>query len=230
MYKNKRIVAIIPAKGSSSGIPKKNIALLAGKPLVTYSIEQALASKVIDRTIVSTEDREIAEVSKNCGALVIDRPKKLASCSSRIKPVLEHALDVLREGKEVFDLVVLLQPTSPLRKTSTIESAVELFFDNYNRFDSLVPVQRFKQKLGSIEKGEFKPEYELDCPRQKMKEGFAECGTVFIFKPDKIKSSNMFGKRIFPFIIENFVEAIDVDGYADLRLAEMFLKGRKSGQ
>ena len=130
MYKNKKIISIIPARGGSKRLPRKNILLLAGKPLIAYSIEQSFKSKYIDRTIVSTEDKEIAETSKKYRAEIIKRPKELATDEATTLVVLQHVLSVLREQNYNPDVVVLLQPTSPLRKTSQIDESIRKLIDN----------------------------------------------------------------------------------------------------
>ena len=125
--KNKKILAIIPARGGSKGIPRKNIKLLAGKPLIAYTIEAALKSKYLDRVIVSTEDREIAETSRHYGAEVIKRPKILAKDKAKTIDVIFHLLNVLKEKNYIPEIIVLLQPTSPLRIVKDIDKAIELF-------------------------------------------------------------------------------------------------------
>ena len=127
MIKNKKIIAIIPARGGSKGVPRKNIKLLNGKPLISYSIRAALKSKFIDRVIVSTDDKEIAEIAKRYKAEVpYLRPAELAQDTSPTLPVLQHAVKYLEE-KENYktDLIVLLQPTTPLILASDIDSAIK---------------------------------------------------------------------------------------------------------
>lgn len=124
---NKRILGLIPARGGSKGIPKKNLKLIAGKPLIEWTIESALKSKYISSVVVSTEDLEIAEVAKCSGAQIpFLRPAELATDHSPgIDPVL-HALDYLPE----FDYVILLQPTSPLRTQLEIDDCIEFAIQN----------------------------------------------------------------------------------------------------
>jgi len=120
-----RIVGIIPARGGSKGIPRKNIKLLAGKPLVAYSIEAAIKSKYIDRVIVSTEDKEIAEVSMSFGAEIIERPFELAQDEVKTAPVIAQVINELKKIGYIPDIIVLLQPTSPLRDEKIIDAALE---------------------------------------------------------------------------------------------------------
>ncbi len=129
-----KIISIIPARGGSRGIPKKNITLLAGKPLVVYSIEQSLQCKYIDRTIVSTGDEEIAEISRRYGAEVpFLRPKELATDEMPDLPVFRHALDWLEKNEHYIpEIIVHLRPTSPLRKVKHLEEAIEKLSSDSN--------------------------------------------------------------------------------------------------
>jgi len=144
----KNIIAIIPARGGSKGIFKKNIKLLAGKPLIAYSIEQAKRSKSVNKVIVSTDDDEISEIARRYGADVLIRPKELAHDDTPMIPVIKQVVNEI-EKKEKVDYVILLQPTSPLRLPEHIDKAVEML---NNGFDSVTSVTNFNFKLGSIVK------------------------------------------------------------------------------
>ena len=126
MYKSKKILAIIPARGGSKRLPHKNVLDLAGKPLVAWSIESALSSKYIDRVILSSDDEEIIKVAKEWGCdIPFTRPKELAQDNSRSIDLVTHALNTLEEE---YDDVILLQPTSPLRTSEDIDNAIEQFY------------------------------------------------------------------------------------------------------
>ena len=124
------VLAIIPVRAGSKGIPNKNIKPLAGKPLVFYSIEAALNSKYVTRTVVSTESFEIKKIAQSFGAEVIDRPKELAQDETKTAPVMLQVLEELEKQNYVPDIVVLLQATCPLRDSKELDEAFELFFDN----------------------------------------------------------------------------------------------------
>ncbi len=126
------ILAIIPARGGSKGIKRKNVKLINGKPLVAYSIEAGLQSKYVTRTIVSTEDPEIKEIAAKFGAEVVDRPMELAEDETKTAPVVYHALKELEKTGYIPDYVVLLQPTCPLRDGEYIDSAFDFFFKHKN--------------------------------------------------------------------------------------------------
>lgn len=129
MYNGKRIIGIIPARGGSKGLPRKNILPLRGKPLIAWTIEQAQASTCLDKVIVTTDNEEIASVARTHGAEVpFMRPRELASDNAKTIDVIYHALDWLEANFETFDIVVLLQPTSPLRRSTDINNAVEMLF------------------------------------------------------------------------------------------------------
>ena len=112
MYKNKTFLAIIPARGGSKRLPRKNILNLGGKPLIAYSIEAGLDSSYIDKVVVTSDDDEILTISKKYGAVTINRPDELASDTSTTFDAIKHTVD----NCEKYDYIVLLQPTSPLRK------------------------------------------------------------------------------------------------------------------
>lgn len=130
MWQQKRILAIIPARGGSKGIPRKNLQPLGGRPLIAHSIEQALACSFIDTTLVSTDDAEIAAVSQAYGAEVpFLRPAHLAQDQTPTIDALRHALDTLASQGEHYDVVVLLQPTQPLRAPTLIADGLNHFFN-----------------------------------------------------------------------------------------------------
>lgn len=124
MIDNKRVLALIPARGGSKRLPGKNIAILGNKPLIAWSIDAAKESQYVDHVIVSTDDEEIARVSRECGAHIpFLRPACLAEDTSTSNDVILHALNELTDQ---FDIVILLQPTSPLRTAMQIDSAIEV--------------------------------------------------------------------------------------------------------
>ena len=131
MYQNKKVLAIIPARGGSKGIPHKNIISLCGKPLIAYTIEAANQSTYIDTVIVSTDDVDIQRISEQYGALVpFLREAKIASDEATTISVVVDAVKRLEVNGEKFDVVILLQPTSPLRTAEEIDVAIDIFFQN----------------------------------------------------------------------------------------------------
>ena len=123
------IMAIIPARGGSKGIPLKNLKLLNGKPLIEYSINESLKSKFITRTIVSSDHIKILKKAEKLGAEIIKRPKNLSNDSSPLEPVIEHCLNYLKSKENyVPDIIILLQNTSPLRTKKHIDDPLSNFF------------------------------------------------------------------------------------------------------
>lgn len=130
MYRNKRILAIIPARGGSKRLPGKNIKSLCGKPLIAWTIEAALTANVFDEIMVNTDDLEIANTAKKYGALIpFIRKSELASDTASSIDVVTNTLKYYNENKKLFDIVVLLQPTSPLRSPKDIQNSLDLFME-----------------------------------------------------------------------------------------------------
>lgn len=139
MYKGKRFLAIIPARGGSKGIPKKNIQKVNGRPLIDYTISEALKSEYLDYTMVSTDSQEIADISKQCGAEIpFLREDYLASDEAKTIDVVVDAVQKITKLEGSFDYVVLLQPTQPLRKVSHIDGGITQLIDT--NLDSLISV------------------------------------------------------------------------------------------
>ncbi len=135
----KNILAIIPARAGSKGVPRKNLVEIDGKPLIYYSIHEAKKSKYITRIVVSTDGEEIANVSKSFGAEVMMRPEELATDTAKTMPVLKHVVNYLKETDDYSpDIIVLLQPTSPLRTFQDIDKVIEKLL--HNDYDSTVSV------------------------------------------------------------------------------------------
>jgi CMP-N,N'-diacetyllegionaminic acid synthase len=122
-----RVLGLVPARGGSKGVARKNIRMLCGKPLLGYTAESALAARRLARVVLTTEDEEIAELGRRCGLEVpFVRPAALALDETPMMPVVHHALKVLSESGDTFDAVCLLQPTNPFRRAEDIDGAIEL--------------------------------------------------------------------------------------------------------
>ncbi len=150
------IIAIIPARGGSKRLPCKNIRDLCGKPLIAWTIEQAKNSKFIDKVVVSTDDEEIAAISREYGVDVpFLRPKELATDESPSIDLIKHALDFFKKKGETYDIIILLEPTSPLRKKNDIDAAINLFLERYYYSDSLVSLGKVHLENPNIMKHEY---------------------------------------------------------------------------
>ena len=232
MYKGKNILGIIPARGGSKGLPRKNIKPLLGKPLIAWTIEQALASKYLDRVIVSTDDKEIAEISKKYGAEIpFMRPKELAEDNAKGIDVVLHAIDWLKENnkRKHYDLIILLQPTSPLRATEDIDKTIELLFlkeakaivsvcevDHHPLWANILPED------GCMK--DFIRQEIINRNRQELPIFYRLNGAIYLAYCDYIKEQeSFFGEKTFACIMPR-ERSIDIDKEIDLRLAEILIK------
>ena len=225
------IVAIIPARGGSKGIPRKNIKELCEKPLITYIIETALRVEELDRVIVSTEDKEIAEVAKKCGAEVpFMRPEELARDETPTLPVLQHAVKYLEE-KENYkpDIVVLLYATSPLLKHERVSEAIKLL--KARDFDSVLSVVEDRGHYWIEKDGKHVRLYPKNPKnRQFEKPLLKENGAIYLCKRDLLmKENTMVGGKI-GFLKIQKEESIDIDEPLDFEIAEFFMRRREYGK
>jgi CMP-N,N'-diacetyllegionaminic acid synthase len=228
MIENKRIMAIIPARGGSKGIPRKNIKPLRSKPLISYSIEQAKKSKYINKVVVSTEDDEIAEISKKYGAEIIKRPDKLAKDETPTIDVVFHVLEILKAKNYNPEIVVLLQPTSPLRNAEDIDNAIELFLNK--ECESVVSVCKFEHPpywSFKIEKGHLKPLFEdkyFGMRRQDFENVYKVNGAIYISEPQILYEYKSFhSNHTIPYIMP-IERSVDIDNEMDFLLAELLVK------
>lgn len=216
-----KIVGIIPARGGSKGIPKKNIKLLNGKPLIVYTIETALASE-LSKVVVSTDCEEIAKISKQYGADIMIRPQMLAMDDTPTLPVLQDVVDRLDEN---FDAVMTLQPTSPLRTSKHIDEAIELFKSDKNA-DSLVsvveiPHNYMPEKLMSFD-GKYLSGINEVKRRQEVQAMFARNGAaIYITKTDKL-NEYIFGGKILPYFMSK-IDSFDIDDMEDWNIVKKIM-------
>ena len=179
-----QILAIIPARSGSKRLPKKNIKMLQGKPLLAYTIDSVKNSHHVTRFIVSTEDNEIAKISQSYGAEVIIRPPELARDESPTEDVIINVLEQLKNKEQYSpDLIILLQPTSPLRTTDDIDDAIKTFLASSG--DSLISITEYDHTpywALRIEKGFLKPEFEKEKLKrsQELPKLYRPNGSIFI--------------------------------------------------
>jgi CMP-N,N'-diacetyllegionaminic acid synthase len=217
-------VAVIPARGGSKGIPRKNLAVLGGRPLIAWAIDAGLGSRAVGRTVVSTEDEEITAIARSLGADVLARPRELAADETPMREVIAHALGELRD----CDVFVLLQPTSPLRRAKHVDEAVGLLLES--GADSIVSVvevpHRFApQSLMALRDGRLFPLGVSPARRQDKDRVFARNGpAILAFRPDRIEA-DLYGGDCRPYLMRP-EDSVDVDGPFDLELAEFLLARR----
>ena len=222
------LLAIIPARGGSKGIPRKNIKLLKGRPLIWYTIQAALNSKYINRVILSTEDEEIAQVAHECGAEISWRPVELAQDETKTAPVLVDVINQLEKINYRPDVVVLLQATCPLRDAEKLDEAIELFLSNPT-CDSVFTVKKegwthslWRENHDGSPFGLY--DYRNRPRRQDEKQHYnlmRETGETYIVKTDVLmKVKDFIGEKPIFHVVDS---SIDIDTEEDFKKAEELL-------
>ena len=225
------MIAIIPARGGSKGLPGKNIKLFGGQPLICYTIKAALASNFIDRVIVSTEDSKIASIAKNCGAEVpFMRSANLASDTSMVLDTYLEVVDrISKENNISIDSFVALLPTVPLRTTNDIDEAINIF--NHKIADSVISVVKaqvpIQWHMYIDEKKILKnylPEFNKLKNRQENEQTYVPNGAVYVFRTDVLRSTRQYyTKKTYPYVMPRNRSA-DIDDLLDFEWAEYLLK------
>ena len=200
------ILGLIPARGGSKGVPGKNIKMIHGKRLIVWSIEKALRSNKLDKVVVSTDSDEIAEISRNAGAIVLKRPDDLATDTASTQDVMVHALNNFPA-----DILVLLQPTSPYRSDGLIDECIDEFIEG--KYDSLA--------TGFM--CDYKEYGKNTLPRQQIQGFFYDDGNVYVIKAENILNGDRYGKKIGRKFISRYENA-EIDDEYDFWLLEQILK------
>ncbi len=231
-----KILGIIPARGGSKGIPTKNIKLLGGKPLLEYTAKAALASKLLSRVILSSDDTEIIEVAKNIGLEVpFVRPEKLSQDHTPSLSVIKHALEFFEAKNEFFDAICLLQVTSPFREEDLIDRSIQKF--EGEDLDSLISVREVPSDFNphwifetdskdhlKIATGDEK----IISRRQELPKAFHRDGAIYITRTDVIlKQNSLYGKSI-GYIESKNDHYVNIDTPDDWLIAEEIIKKTKS--
>lgn len=221
-----KVLAIIPARGGSKGIKDKNIKCLNGEPLIAYTIRNANKSKYIDKVFVSTDNKKIAEISKSIGAHVpFLRPDEISGdCAKTIDAVI-YTIKKLREVEEQYDILILLQPTSPLRTTQDIDRALDVFVEN--SMQSLVSVCTVSESpvlMRTISNNKLIKILNVNSTirRQDMPQFYRVNGAIYINSIKEISRDTSFNDNIIPFVM-SIHSSIDIDSIDDFMLAEKFL-------
>lgn len=230
MFNQRQVLALVPARGGSKGLPGKNLADLGGKPLIAWSIEAALGSSYVDQVVVSTDCKEIARVAGNFGAEVpFLRPAELATDQANSFDALLHALTWYAQRGRTFDLVVWLQPTSPLRTPLDIDRAIDLYAarkaqavvsvcetDHHPWWANTLPDDANMANF-------MRPEV-LNTNRQDLPAHYRLNGAIYLASPDYLASQGSFyGEQTFAYVMPKD-RSVDIDDAMDLRLARALLE------
>jgi len=232
------VLAVIPARGGSKTVPRKNVRMLAGHPLIAYSIAAGLAAGKVGRVVVSTDDEEIADIARHYGADVpFLRPGPLAQDDTLDLPVFQHALEWLTQNEDYLpELVVQLRPTSPLRPPELVDRGIEILLaePSADSARAVVPSGQNPYKMWrEAESGYIVPLLEYDfheafnMPRQLLPRTFWQTGHLDVVRPETIlRKKSMTGTRVLPIPVEPEY-AVDIDSPRDFERAEaLFQEGR----
>ena len=218
-----KILCVIGARGGSQGLPGKNIKMLLGKPLIAWTIEASLKSIYITKTVVSSYDEEILDISKKYGAEIIKRPNELASDTATSESVVRHAISYFESKGEVFDVVILLQPTSPLRNSNDIDNAFKIMFNSSSSVTAVIStcevdnkiLKAFVKDSNGFIKGISNNEYPFtrrqDLPLVYMPNGAIYITNIKLFMKDGLFLTNKTLNYIMP---KN--RSVDIDTLKDV--------------
>jgi CMP-N-acetylneuraminic acid synthetase len=214
-----RFLAVVPARGGSKSVPRKNIRPLAGRPLLVHTLDQAAAVPALDRVVVSTDDDEIAAVTERHGGQVVRRPAALATDSAPTEGALLHALDTLEAAGDRFDYVVVLEPTSPFRRPRTIAACMEQIVARDGR--SLMTVIETRANIGRLDNGVFRPLVPGAPRRRQDRQAFhVESSTVYIARVDFLRATGSLVCDDWLAVVVEESEAVDINSRHDFALAE----------
>jgi len=235
MYNKKKILALIPARGGSKGLPHKNIKLLADKPLIAWSIEEGLKSKYIDKVVVSTDNDKIAEIALKYKAKVpFKRPMELADDSAKTIDVVLHAIEYFDNIDEKYDVLVLLEPTSPLREAKDIDNAIEELINTQDA-ESIVGIAKVESThpafLIKLENKFLRPYLFEDFKvlrRQEIDELFFYEGSLYISYIESLKKrKNFYHKKTLGYIVPKW-KSFEVDDITDFVIIEAIINARQN--
>ena len=227
----KNVMAIIPARGGSKGIPRKNLKKLANKPLVVYSLEHALSSKYINKVILNTDDQEIANIGKLPGVEILMRPHELSTDDAKVDPMLIWTVKQVEKSGKSLDVIVLLYPTSPFRSVSKIDEAIAKVTEG--NADSVLSIYEDVTYLWEKVDDTIVPtNYEPKNRGPRHSEGWnqwAENKAIYVMKRDLLMNTGCrLGGKI-DYVEMSKIESIDIDDENDLELAYMIANNKFGG-
>lgn len=227
-----KVLGIIPARGSSKGVPRKNIKLLVGKPLLAYTAESALKAKLLTKIVLSTEDMEIAEIGKSLGIDVpFLRPAELATDTTPTLPVVLHVIEYLKKNGEEFDAICLLQPTNPLRRSEDIDNCIELL--EKSGAESVISVLKVPHEYNpkwvywQNESGEMvltTGDSEPIPRRQDLPPAFHREGSIYLTKTEVLlKYGNLYGNKVLGYEVSP-QNSVNIDTLDDWKKATKHIR------
>jgi CMP-N-acetylneuraminic acid synthetase len=224
--KTSRILILIPARGGSKGIPRKNLRSLNGQPLIAYAIRCALASRHPVSVYVTSEDSEIIAIAKKLGANVHHRNPKLSQDETTLDPVVFNAWRDIEGHEQLnYKILVTLQPTSPLLRTATLDAALDSLLENTD-LDTVLSAREDTHLTWRKENGRFLPNYETRMNRQYLPSTYAETGGFLITRTECISENNRIGPNIELCLLTGG-EEVDIDTQEDWGLCEFHLRRRR---
>lgn len=228
MYNNKTFLAIIPARGGSKRLPRKNILDLQGKPLIAWSIKAAINSRYIDKVIVTSDDEEILQIAKQYGSDIIKRPNELSSDTATSFDAIRHTI----ENVEHFDYIVLLQPTSPLRTSQHIDEAIEQLHDkNADAIISVCEMDHSPLWSNTLPKSDDMSHFLRDEVKNKRSQDLEQYyrlnGAIYISNTEKLlkEKSFMLKENIYAYKMDKRY-SIDIDEEIDFKIAEVLINDK----
>lgn len=224
-------ICIIPARGGSKGIPRKNVRLLNGKPLIVYSIEQAQQIPAISRVVVSTDDDEIASVAFCYGAEVLIRPAELATDDTPTLPVVQHVLQTL-DATRLYQKIVILQPTSPLRTVGYVAEALSLLTASIDAVMGVCLAEHSPYRMYRVEHERVVPFVEdamQGVPRQHLPPIYRENGAIYVSWRHVIEGGSIIGNITRPLIMD-WQSSLDIDTEIDWQVAELIIRQQEQAK
>lgn len=229
MYQGARVLGVVPARGGSKGVPRKNIRPLAGEPLIGYTLRSARQVGAIDLLVVSTDDDEIASVSQDYGVRVVQRPASLASDTAPTEAALLQVLDVLEAEGQRFDLILVLEPTSPFRSAETITRAIAACIDG--TAPSVLAVRETRENIGFIRDGCFRPVVP-GAPRRRQERQplFVESSTIYACRVDYLRRTGTLVAEDWGALVVPEIEAADINTEDDFQRVDFLIQKRRQTQ
>ena len=225
-----RALGIIPARGGSKGVPYKNIRLVGRRPLIAYTIQAAADSRSLAHYLVSTDDGDIAAVARDYAAPVLMRPPELAADDTPMVPVIQHALRVLEASGEKFDVVVVLQPTTPLRQSTDIDDSLRLLTNtgadtviSVYQVDDHHPARMYRLLDGCLQPYDREPPERL---RQSLSPVYHRNGAIYTCWTRLLDQNTLIGERVRPYFMPR-ARSINIDDELDLAFADFLLSRSK---